>query len=328
MTVEKQEGKMKNPRLLLYPFLMPLVITLVLQVFFEHSCTASGYPVHVVDSDGRHIIIEAPFSRIISLYPAHTENLVQLGAGEKLVGVSRNSRPFKGVPQNCRILGYRDDLERFLALKPDLVLIRPMISRSHPGLVRGLEKSGITVISLQPTSPAGLYDYWGKLGDIAGTQEAAAHMKTVFMQKVESLRKRVALIPAPMLQKVYFEAIHRRMKTFAPNSFQVFCLETAGGINIATDAVRVRNTNIAAYGKERILAKAGMIDVFLAQRGRMNPVTRGEIISEPGFQVIKAVRNGQVYLVDEALVSRPTLRLTEGMERIFNILYPARSGRD
>lgn len=65
-----------------------------------------------------------------------------------------------------------------------------------------------------------------------------------------------------------------------------------------------------------------MIDVFLAQEGRMNKVTAEIIRNEPGFQVIKAVQENQVFLVDEKLVSRPTLGLLEGIRRVLDILYP------
>ncbi len=297
---------------------------ILLSLFFSSigPCHASGYPVTITDSDGRKIVIKSPFARIISLYPAHTENLVSLGAGDTLVGISRSSRSIKGIPRGCKTVGYRDDLERLLALKPDLVIIRPMISRAHPNLVRGLEKSGITVVSLQPVSPDGLYAYWRKLGQLTGRQKEAEDMVKSFKKGVEEMRQKVATIPIQKRPRVYFEAIHRRMKTFAPGSFQIFCLESAGGINIASDAQRIRNTNIATYGKERILAKANQIDVFLAQKGRMNPVTRQDILNEPGFQVIKAIREGRIYLVDETIVSRPTLRLLQGMRQIFEILYP------
>ena len=126
-------------------------------------------------------------------------------------------------------------------------------------------------------------------------------------------------------KRVYFESIHKRMKTFAPSSMAIFVLESAGGINVAADAIQVRKTNIAAYGKERILAKAGRIDVFLAQQGRMNQVTVEMIRQEPGFQVIKAVRENQIFLVDEKLVSRPTLGLLEGISTVFEILYPIKN---
>ena len=112
------------------------------------------------------------------------------------------------------------------------------------------------------------------------------------------------------------------MKTFAPDSMAVFALETAGGINVAPDARRVRQTNIAAYGKERILAKADRIDVYLAQYGAMNRPTIEMIRNEPGFRVIKAIQENEIYLIDEMIVARPTMRLIDGIYEIGRNLYP------
>ncbi|MBW2349127.1 MAG: hypothetical protein JRF59_15015 [Deltaproteobacteria bacterium] len=39
---------------------------------------------------------------------------------------------------------------------------------------------------------------------------------------------------------------------------------------------------------------------------------------------IKAVREGEIYIVDEDIVSRPTMRLLDGIWEIGRILYPAR----
>ena len=46
------------------------------------------------------------------------------------------------------------------------------------------------------------------------------------------------------------------------------------------------------------------------------------IKDEPGFKAIKAVNNHQIYIIDEQIVSRPTLRLLEGIQQIGRILYP------
>jgi iron complex transport system substrate-binding protein len=102
----------------------------------------------------------------------------------------------------------------------------------------------------------------------------------------------------------------------------IFALETAGGINAAADADRVRTTNIAYYGKERILSRAGEIDVYLAQHGAMNQPTLALIHDEPGFDLIKAVKDGQIFIIDETIVARPTWRLLDGINTIGNLLYP------
>jgi iron complex transport system substrate-binding protein len=274
----------------------------------------------VVDAAGRRIEVRKPFVRIISLYGAHTENLFALGLDKEIIGVT----PHEVYPEAARqkpVFSYHDGPEKFLAARPDLVLIRPMIERGYRQLVRRLEKSGIVVVSLQPHGSKGLYRYWLELGVLCGRSLQARQMVTDFQSRVAARRALVAAVAKP--PRVYFEAIHRRMKTFAPGALALFCLEAAGGVNVASDAQPVRKGSlIAPYGKERILAHAHEIDIFLAQRGTMNRVTRETIFREPGFSVIKAVREGRVYLVDETIISRPTPRLIKGIDRIRELLHP------
>ncbi len=279
----------------------------------------------VRDQSGRSIGVAAPFGRIISLYGAHTENLFTLGLDGEIIGVSGHET-FPARALSKPVFSYHDDPEKFLAARPDLVIIRPMIDRGYPRLVARLEKSGITVISLQPGTVSEMFTYWEILGILTGRRERALEMVAHFQNETA---KTTAVVSAIAEKKtVYFEAIHSKMKTFSPDSMAIFALETAGGINIAGDAEPVRDTNIAAYGKERILARAGQIDVYLAQYGAMNRPTVTAIKKETGFGIIKAVRNDQVFTIDEQIVSRPTMRLLDGIRQIAKTLYPALFGRE
>ena len=275
----------------------------------------------VHDQGGRSITVNQPYRRIISLYGAHTENLFSLGLDAEIIGVGRHeSYPDKALRKP--VFSYRDDPERFLAARPDLVLIRPMIDRGYPNLVSRLETSGVTVVSLQPASVEEMFLYWKILGLLTGKKSQAEEMIGTFEAAAAVCQALTA--DTSSKKRVYFEAIHSKMKTFAPDSMAVYVLEAAGGVNIATDAQRVRQTNIAAYGKERILAKAHQIDVYLAQYGAMNRPTVEMIRNEPGFAVIKAIRENEIYLIDEMIVSRPTLRLIDGIYEIGRRLYPDR----
>ena len=273
----------------------------------------------VVDQNGRRILIEKKFSRIISLYGAHTENLFALGLNKEIIGVSRHE-VFPPEAMKKAVFSYRDDPEKFLSVNPDLILIRPMIDRGYPDLVARLEKSGITVVSLQPGTVDDMFNYWMVLGILTGKQENASKMIRDFKESMSVFKSLTKALGRK--KRVYFEAIHSKMKTFSPNSMAIFALETAGGINIANDAKSVRSTNIAAYGKERILSKACEIDVYLAQSGAMNRPTISLIKKEPGFKVIKAIKENKIYIIDETIVSRPTLRLLNGIQKIGKILYP------
>jgi iron complex transport system substrate-binding protein len=280
---------------------------------------ASGAAPQIKDQAGRTVAVAKPFERIISLYGAHTENLFALSADAAVIGVARHDS-YPPAARQKPVFSYHDGLERFLAAAPDLVLIRPMIDRGYAPLIQGLERNGITVVSLQPAAIDDMYAYWRTLGLLTGRQARAEAQIGAFQRAVDAFRELTRHVdPRP---RAYFEAIHKRMKTFTPGSMPVFALEAAGGTNVAADAQRVRNTNIAFYGKERLLSRGPEIDVYLAQRGTMNPITVSQISAEPGFNLIKAVRNGRICLVDEVLVARPTRRLLAGIDQIGRCLYP------
>jgi iron complex transport system substrate-binding protein len=273
----------------------------------------------IVDQAGRILTVDHSFKRIISLYGAHTENLFNLGLDDEIIGVSRHETyPTQALKKP--MFSHREDPEKFLAARPDLVIIRPMIDRGYPQFVSRLEKNGITVISLQPQNVEVMFIYWQILGLLSGKQQQAMKMVSQFETAVSDFK--ILTNGKTTRKRVYFEAIHSKMKTFSPDSMAVFALETAGGINVASDAKAVRNTNIAYYGKERILSHGREIDVYLAQSGAMNKPTVKLIMNEPGFKTIKAVAEGEIYLIDEQIVSRPTMRLLDGIYNIGKILYP------
>jgi iron complex transport system substrate-binding protein len=292
-------------------------------LILKSAATAADFRIEegrsIVDQAGRRIAVAKPFGRIISLYGAHTENLFALGGGEQIIGVAPNEAYPPEAAQKPSF-SYHDDPEKFLAARPDLVLVRPMIDRGYPRFVQRLTESGITVVSLQPGTVEEMLVYWQALGLLAGREAQAARMAQRFTAAVAELRSLTAGIQPK--KRVYFEAIHDKMKTFSPDAMAMFALEVAGGVNVAADAQPVRGTNIAAYGKERILARASEIDVFLAQSGTMNQPTLDRIRAESGFKAIRAVKTGQVHIIDERLVSRPTLRLLEGIFEIGKVLYP------
>src|SRR5256885_9921515 len=79
--------------------------------------------VSAVDSDGRRITLERPAQRIVSLAPHATEQLFAAGAGGKLVAVSEYSDYPEEAKRLPRVASSGAvDLERLLALKPDLVV--------------------------------------------------------------------------------------------------------------------------------------------------------------------------------------------------------------
>lgn len=300
------------------------IITVFLLFFVIWPCSVVAGELY--DIAGNALGGKKDFQRIISLYPAHTENLASLQAADLLVGVSKGDDYPEAIIGKQRF-SYRDNPEKFIAASPDLILVRPMIVRAYGQLLSRLQEAGITVVSLQPRSVDEIYTYWRDLGTLIGREEEAEKMIADFKQGLDGFTERNMKTPESQRPRVYFESIHAKMKTIAPRSIAAFVLEHGGGYNIASDALARNSTNIASYGKERILSHAASIDIYMAQNGRMNKVSRGDIIAEPGFGSIKAIQEGQVYLIEEKFVSRPTLRLLKGMERVQEIIKEFQASR-
>jgi len=275
----------------------------------------------LTDDTGATITYTAPFTRIISLYPAHTENLYSLGLRDEIIGVSANEDFPSGILNKAQF-NARDGVEKFLAAAPDLILIRPMHQTAHPALWETLRRRGIQVVALQPGTIPEMYAYWRRLGRLTGHELTAEEMIADFKVGLEKAASRLERVPASKRPGVFFESIHNKYATFSPGSMPLFVLEMAGGRNVAGDAKPNRGTNIANYGLERILGKGQLIDVYLAQYGTMNEVEIRDITNAPAASRIKAVRDRNVFLVDEHLVSRPTMRLLEGIETVHQLLYP------
>ncbi|MBW2349126.1 MAG: ABC transporter substrate-binding protein [Deltaproteobacteria bacterium] len=188
-----------------------------------------------VDRSGIGIVMKKPFHRIISLYGAHTENLFSLGLNREIIGVSRNEA-YPPRAMTKPVFSYHDDAEKFLAARPDLVLIRPMIARGYKNLVAKLRRAGVMVVSLQPRTIKEVYSYWKNLGLLTGRETQAEAMIKQFKRGIGKIRSLVKGIPVAKRKRVYFEAIHSKMRTFSPSSIAMFALRTAGGVNVAEDA--------------------------------------------------------------------------------------------
>ena len=85
--------------------------------------------VSATDDAGATIVLEKPAARIVSLAPHATELLYAAGAGEHVVGVlSTSDWPPEAAAKPRVGDAHRLDLERIVALAPDLVVTWPYSS--------------------------------------------------------------------------------------------------------------------------------------------------------------------------------------------------------
>ena len=303
---------MKNMRV--WAFLLALMLLL--------APMGSAQQQQFVDDDGREIFVDKPYERIISLYSAHTENLYVLGAGDALIGAHSTST-FPPEAAQLPQFDYNADPEYIIAANPDLVLIRPFISRRNPEFVEALELAGIDVVSMLPESLDALDDYIRNLAMLVGKEDQAELALVGFHAQIDAISKETAAF-APKTT-VFFESTETELRTVTPDSMAGMAITLAGGINIAADAQPItEGSTIAAFGAERILQHADEIDIYVSQRGAMNAGGNAHAISiRPGFDTIKAVKEDRIYLINEKLISSPLLRYRIGVTEMARFLYPS-----
>lgn len=260
-----------------------------------------------------------PFSatspRIIALYGAHAENIAAMGGASSLIAANDPAllpAPLQSLPQ----IDLKQDPEHFLALKPDLILIRPMLEAVHGPVLDRLKQAGIRIESLQAESLTELPEYWNSLGRFSGHAQEAARLVAAWQHTLSLVKPISATKPG-----TYLVAMHARRKTFAPDSIPAGLLNLAGGRNLAADA-KQSSGNIAEYGAERLAVLAPEITCLVVSVGRMNAVTRAEIESDSILKTSPAVKSGRILMIDETLLARPTPRLAEGLKVLRSFLHP------
>jgi iron complex transport system substrate-binding protein len=130
---------------------------------------APAAPLTLRDDRGEVVTLARPPARIVSLVPSLTESLCALGACARLVGTDRYSNAPGEVAALPKLGGLDDaQIERIVALKPDLLLAAPT-ARALPRL----QALGLPVLALQSRSHADVRRSLQLLAQVVGDPPAA-----------------------------------------------------------------------------------------------------------------------------------------------------------
>ncbi len=260
------------------------------------------HAVEVVDDNGNTVKLIAPAERIISLAPHVTEQLFAIGAGGKIVGAV----DYSDYPEQAKLIprvgGYsRLDLERILALKPDLIV--GWSSGNNAQQLERLEEMGMRVYRSEPRRLDDIAAGMLKLGELAGVTQQAEEQVVKFRHKVETLREAAGGKPA---QTVFYQIWNRPLMTVNGEHLINEVITLCGGKNIFAElpvlTPKVSEEAVIAANPEVIIA-SGM--------GRERPEWLDEWRRWPQMEAVKSER---LYVIDPSIIQRATPRLLEGAE--------------
>lgn len=265
------------------------------------SCTAIA-AINLVDDRGDSLRMDHPARRIVSLAPHLTELAFAAGAGDRLVGVVRDSDfppQARTIPQIGDAAGA--DFERIIALQPDLVLA--WASGNRISVVERLRRLGYPVLVLEPRRLEDIPRHLRMLGALAGTDayaEAAARSFSDRAAKLQAAYRRGRSVA------VMFEMWHRPIMTVNGDHMISDVLRMCGARNVFADLPQLA----AEVSLEQVL----MRDPEAIVVGSEAP--GAGIADWRDYPYLQAVSRGRVYSVPADLITRQTPRILDAAQII------------
>jgi iron complex transport system substrate-binding protein len=269
--------------------------------------------ISVKDDAGATVTVAKPAQRVISLAPHVTELLFAAGGGSQVVGVVSYSdfpEEAKKIPQ---IGSNREvDLERIMALKPDLIVVWRHGSSERQ--IEMVQKLGIPMFHSEPQKLEDIADNVRKLGQLMGTDAVAGPVAASLRDRIATLRSRYAKRP---IVRSFYQVWDKP-------------LYTLNGRHIVSDALRLcGGENI--FDKLPVTAPVVSIEAVLQENPEAIFATAeknyGGVNLWKPYGTLTAVRNDNLFTIDGNLLNRSGPRMIAGAAQLCEKLELARSHR-
>jgi cobalamin transport system substrate-binding protein len=264
------------------------------------------------------VLLQRP-RRIISVIPAVTEMLFAIGAGDQVVGVSSYDNYPPDVASRERVGALLDpNVERILALKPDLVIVYG----TQQELIARLDRAGVPLFNYQHAGLADITVTIRKLGERVGRTQEAERVASGIERDIADIRARVAGRPRPRTALIFGREAGslRSIYASAGVGFMHDMLETAGGTDAFAD-VKSQSLQLSA---ETLLARAPEVIVEVSSSAGWTPekIERERRVWG-GLPSLPAVRTGRIYILADDRLSIPGPRVADAIRLLARALHPS-----
>lgn len=274
---------------------------------------APAFPATLTDDEGTEVVIPAEPAKIVSLTPAATETLFALGVGDRVVGKVEdwNLYPPEAatIPDLAKFGSV--DVEGIVGAGADLVIAGGS-NFNPPEAIAKLRSLGVPVLVIFAPDLATALADMTLIGRAVGRPDQAAALVAGIQAAFDDVAAATADLPK---LRVFYE-LDATNGFFgpAPDYFGTEMIRIAGGdpLTSGTPGVyQIQAEQIVAFDPEVILlgdAAYGFTAEAVGQR--------------PGWDVLSAVRTGNVRPIDDVIVTRPGPRLGDGIRVLALAIHP------
>jgi iron complex transport system substrate-binding protein len=276
---------------------------------------ASSFPIEMMDDRGSVIRLKQPAQRIISLSPNITELIFSAGAGGKLVGVSRYS-DYPDAAKSIPNIGDASalDLERIVALQPDLVIVWRGGNAQID--MEKLEKLRLAVFATEATHLEDIPRLLRAIGQLAGTSVQGEQAAATYEEKLQQIGRAYG---DHRKIKVFQLIWDQPLMTVNRNHIINDILELCGGTNVFASAPFLTP----------VISRENLVEAdphVIISSVPLDGIQADENILERRFPNISAIRNRHLFFVPPDLIHRPTVRLLRAARMVCEQLESVRAG--
>ncbi|MGB9429641.1 MAG: cobalamin-binding protein [Gammaproteobacteria bacterium] len=271
----------------------------------------AGATVTLAGADGHTLTIAAPARRIVSLAPDLTELVYDVGAGADMAGAGKYSDYPEAAKKLPRIGdAFRVDLERLVALKPDLILAWQ--GGTPVALIERLRALKLPVLVIGTHQLTDIASNLELIGRATGHEREAKVAAQAFLGGLEKLRGRYA---GRKPVRVFYEISGTPLYTIGGRQIISRMIELCGSRNIFSDLT----APAAAVSMESVLARNPQAIVT-----GDDPGAAARLKEWQRWPQISAVKTSSLYSIPGDLLARATPRILQGGQRLCEGLGAAR----
>ena len=278
---------------------------------------AAAFPVTITDDEGTEVELAAEPQVIVSLTPANSEILFELGAGDRVVATDDGTDyPEEAVALPDVATFSSVDVEQVVALEPDLVLAGGL-GFTPADAITQLRGARHPVLVLYAPSVEGVYKDIEIIGTATGTSEAAVALTSGMRAEIEAISDAVAASGTPprVFYEIGYDATTGAIFAPAADSFVAEMVTLAGG-----DTITTGDPNTYEIALEKLIEQDPEVIVL-----GVNPFympTPEEVAARPGWKVMTAVANDDIRTVRDTEITRPGPRLPLGLRNLATTIRP------
>ena len=206
------------------------------------------------------------------------------------------------------------DLERIVALQPDLVVV--WMHGSSARQIERLRALRLPIFHSEPKNLAQIGDSLRRLGRLAGTETAANAAADQYAQTLAQLRQRYASRP-PL--RVFYQVWHQPLLTVNDQHLISDVIRSCGGVNV----FGTHSAFVPAISTEAVLAARPQV---LATSTLDGTVDDSIALWRP-FKAFEPIAKGAIVTIPSDHISRHTPRILLGAQRLCEGLEQVRAGQ-